>query len=241
MMRTGYRQERKPRWKVAAVVLLIHVVVITGLVRAFTPDLATTVARSVTRAFTISAEPPRPEASPSPAPGRTQQIEGAAAPAGRKADPRPVAAPRASVVIRPTQAPPVAGKGAEDAAGAAVAGEGTGAAGIGSGTGAGLGGEGAGGGGGGFPTVKIAGDINSAKDYARRGRDLRVGASVTIDLRVGTDGRVVACRVVQSSPDPEADRVTCDLATRRFRFRPARDTTGKTVEATYRWRQRWFY
>lgn len=243
MRRSGYRQERKPRWKVVAVVLLIHVAVIAGLMRAFTPDLATSVAGSVTRAFTIAAEPPpSPEPSPSPAPDKSvPRAEGAAAPAGRKADPRPVAAPVATVVIRPTQAPPVAGKGAENAAGAAAAGDGSGAAGIGSGTGAGSGGEGSGGGGGSSPTVKIAGDINSAKDYPRRSRDLRVGASVTIDLTVGTDGRVTGCRVVQPSPDPEADRVTCELATRRFRFRAAKDTTGKTVEATYRWRQRWFY
>lgn len=242
MTRTGYRQERRPRWKVAAVVLLMHVVVIAGLVRAFTPDLATKVARTVTQAFTIPAEPPSPEPSPLPASGRAAPREqGHAAPPGRKAAPKPVAAPRAPVVIRPTQAPPIAGKGAENAAGAAAAGEGTGAAGLGSGTGAGSGGEGAGGGGGSSPTVKIAGDINSARDYPRAGRDLRVGSSVTIDLRVGTDGRVVACRVVQPSPDPEADRVTCDLATRRFRFRPGKDTTGKPVEATFRWRQRWFY
>ncbi|EZP83639.1 TonB-like protein [Novosphingobium resinovorum] len=242
MMRSGYRQEHKPRWKIAAVVLLIHVVVIAGLVRAFTPDLAAQVARSVTRAFTIAAEPPPPPAPvPSSAPSSAApREEGAAAAAGRKADPRPVPAPRTPVVVRPAQAPPVAGKGAENAAGATVQGEGTGASGFGSGTGAGAGGDGTGGGGA-SPTVKVAGDINSAKDYPRATRDLRVGASVTIDLRVGTDGRVAACRIVQPSPDPEADRITCDLAMRRFRFRPAKDTGGKTVEAIYRWRQRWFY
>jgi protein TonB len=73
--------------------------------------------------------------------------EGAAAAAGRKADPRPVPAPRTPVVVRPAQAPPVAGKGAENAAGATVQGEGTGASGFGSGTGAGAGGDGTGGGG----------------------------------------------------------------------------------------------
>ncbi|WP_245892858.1 TonB family protein [Novosphingobium guangzhouense] len=89
--------------------------------------------------------------------------------------------------------------------------------------------------------MKIAGDINSARDYPRAGRDLRVGASVTIDLTVGRDGRVTSCRVIQPSPDPQADRITCDLATRRFRFRPATDSGGNQVEALYRWRQRWFY
>lgn len=244
--RTGYRQDGGRRWVIVAAVLLIHVAAVVGLVRAFTPDFAADVARSVTRAFTISAEhpvpsPPVPSASPEPVSAGPRD-EGAAAAAGRKATPRPVAAPTAPVVIRPTQAPPIAaGEGLEDAAGAAVQGEGTGAAGAGSGTGSGLGGDGTGAGGSASPTVKIAGDINSARDYPRTGRDLRAGTSVTIDLRVGIDGRVASCRVVRPSPDSEADRVTCDLATRRFRFRPAKDPKGNTVEAVYRWRQRWFY
>ncbi|WP_232495961.1 TonB family protein [Novosphingobium kaempferiae] len=236
------RPRRPPRWGIAALVLFMHVVVVAGLVRAFTPDLAQQVVRSVTQAFTIEATPPTPpEPSPSPkaAPAPPQK-EGAAGAPGRKATPRDIAVPRAPVVVRPTQAPPVAGQGTQDAAGAAAQGEGTGASGSGTGTGSGAGGAGTGGGGG-APTVKIAGDINSAKDYPRDTRELRIGASVVIDLSVATDGHVSACRVVQPSPDSEADRITCRLATKRFRFRPAKDGSGNPVEAVYRWRQRWFY
>jgi protein TonB len=63
---------------------------------------------------------------------------------------------------------------------------------------------------------------------------------VAVALTVGTDGRVVGCRVLRPSRDPEADRITCALATARFRFRPARDATGNPVESVYGWQQRWF-
>lgn len=225
--------------------LLIHLAIIAGLVRAFTPEFAAEAVRSVTQAFSVELNPPpapKPEPEPAaPASSAAPREEGAAGAPGRKADPRPVAAPKAPLVIHPTQAPPVAGQGKADAAGASAEGQGSGASGTGGGTGAGSGGSGTGGGGAGAPTVKISGEINSAKDYPRKTRDLRIGASVTIDLAVGTDGRVTGCRVVQPSPDPQADSVTCRLAQQRFRFRPARDAAGLPVTAVFRWRQRWFY
>ena len=244
MTQADFRMDRRKRWGIAATVLLIHVVVVAALIRAFTPDFATDVVRTMTQAFTVTPEPPapEPEASTSPAPSvAPPDKEGAAGAAGRKAKPREVAAPKAKIVVKPTQAPPVAGVGDENASGAKTEGEGSGASGSGLGTGAGASGTGQGGGGQAAPTVKIKGDINSAKDYPRSSRDRRIGASVTIDLTVGTDGRVKACRIVQPSPDPVADRITCELATKRFRFRPALDNAGRPIEAVYRWRQRWFY
>jgi protein TonB len=238
------RPQARPRWGVKAVVLLMHILVVAGLIRAFTPDFVARVSRSVTQAFTIEAPLPP---SPTPAPSTQSpssaapRDEGVAAAAGRRADPREAAVPPAKVIVRPTQAPPVPGQGRENAAGAAAQGEGTGASGSGLGTGAGRRGAGQGGGGRSSPTVKIAGDINSARDYPRAGRDRRIGSSVIIDISVGKDGRVSECRVVQPSGDPEADRITCALATQRFRFRPALDNEGNPVEAVFRWRQRWFY
>ncbi|KHK93078.1 TonB family protein [Novosphingobium malaysiense] len=244
MTQADLRMDRRKRWAVAGAVLLIHVVLVAALIRAFTPDFAATVVRTMTQAFTVTSEPPEPEPAPSPSPAPSvapPKKEGAAGAPAKKAKPREVAAPQAKVAIKPTQAPPVAGEGDENASGAREAGEGTGASGAGAGTGAGTGGAGQGGGGQAAPTVKISGDINSARDYPRASRDLRVGSSVTIDLTVGADGRVKACRVVRPSPDPAADRITCELATKRFRFRPARNSAGQPIEAIYRWRQRWFY
>lgn len=243
--RNGPRNGHRPHWLVGGVVLLLHVVVILGLIRAFTPDFAAQAVRAVTQVFDVPLPSP-------PAPKVVEEVnlkletkvapkdEGQSGAAGRKASPREVSAPKAQIVITPSRAPPITGNGLENASGAVAEGEGTGAAGNGTGTGAGRAGAGNGGGGGSSPTVKIFGDINSAKDYPRESRNLRMGASVIIDLTVGADGRVHNCRIVQPSPDPSADRITCQLASQRFRFKPARNASGAAVEAVYRWRQRWF-
>lgn len=240
---------RRPRWGVAAVVALLHVILGVALVRAFTPDLAASVVRSVTTAFDIPVAPPSPPPPPPPPPAPASSpaaAQGAQGAAGKHARPRPVAAPSARVVVKPTQAPPVAGTGRENAAGAASAGAAAGASGSGAGSGSGASGSGQGAGGDGTgggraaPTVKIAGDINSARDYPRGSREKRLGQSVTIELAIDREGRVSSCRVVQASPDATADRITCDLAKKRFRFRPALDRAGTPIPAVYRWRQRWF-
>ncbi|MBC2666879.1 TonB family protein, partial [Novosphingobium flavum] len=130
--------------------------------------------------------------------------------------------------------------GAADRSGARDAGAGTGAGGAGTGPGSGGAGSGSGSGGG-AKAVKIAGEINSARDYPAASRDLRIGGNVIVALTVGTDGRVSACRVVRASRDSEADAITCRLATERFRFRPASDGAGNPVVSVYGWQQRWFY
>lgn len=231
---------RRIRWGVVALVVVLHLLAIAALVRAFTPEIAENIVGSITTAFDIPLDPPRP-ALPKPEPTRkpaTPREEGDAGAPGRKASPRETAVPKAPIAVKPTEAPPVAGTGHENAAGATDKGEGTGASGQGTGLGAGAGGTGTGGGA--SKAVKIAGDISSARDYPRASRELRLGHQVVVVMRVGTDGRVKSCRVSQPSPDAEADRITCRLATERFRFRPARDGAGNAVEADYGWRQRWF-
>jgi protein TonB len=125
--------------------------------------------------------------------------------------------------------------------GASEQGGGAGADGEGTGSGSGRGGGGTGGVAVTRP-VKIAGDIDDARDYPAPpgGRQVRNGHSVTIAMIVGVDGRASDCRVISPSPDPAADRLTCELAVARFRFRPATDASGHPVPATYGWRQSWF-
>ena len=142
---------------------------------------------------------------------------------------------------RRTAAPQAASTGDANTSGARDQGEGTGAGGPGDGTGSGRGGQGAGG----IPVtgpVKIAGDINDARDYPTPpgGREVRRGTEVIVYMTVGMDGRASNCRVTKPSPDPEADRITCELAVKRFRFKPAQNADGEPVPATYGWRQRWF-
>lgn len=229
--------QRRTRLAVAVAVAALHVAAVALLVRAFAPSLEATVLRPVIEAFDVTVTPPpapQPQPQPRAAPSQTQ---GAAAPAGKKASPREVTAPKPPLVLATLAAPPVAGAGPADSAGAAEAGAGTGAGGNGQGTGAGGLGTG---GGGGTKAIKIAGDIVSARDYLPATRALRLGSAVTIALSVGIDGRVTACRVVRASRDPQADRITCQLATERFRFRPARDAAGQPVASVYGWQQRWF-
>lgn len=240
MTRPQISAPRRVRLGIFALVAAMHVVLLAVLVRAFTPQFAASVVEGVRRTVTVSVPaslPPEPSPSPSP---MEAEAEGAAAPPGRRATPREAAAPKPKIAIKPTQAPPVAGKGQENASGARDEGQGTGASGKGSGTGSGAGGSGQGGGAG-RPPVKIAGAINSARDYPRESRELRIGTEVIVALTIGVDGLVKACRVVRPSPDPQAGEITCRLATRRFRFRPAQDASGRPVEGVYGWRQRWFY
>lgn len=218
-------------------VLLAHVAIVAGLVRVFTPDLEQRVVRSAMQVFSIAAEPP--PSPPSPVPSSAPQSGGAAGAAGRKAVARETVVVPAPVVVRTMPAAPASGPGDETVSGSRESGTGTG--GVDAGGGPGAGGQGGGTGGGATPTVKIAGEINSARDYPRASRALRIGAFVVIDLAVGTDGRVASCRVSSPSPDPAADAVTCRLATQRFRFTPARNGAGEPVPAVYRWRQRWFH
>src|SRR4051812_42060177 len=55
-------------------------------------------------------------------------------------------------------------------------------------------------------------------------------ADLTIDLR----GDVSGCRIVQSTGHKVLDDATCDLITRRAKFKPSTDSDGKPVESTYR-------
>lgn len=233
---------RRPNGWVIAGVALIHIGLFYGLIRALAPGAVQTVENSVVAAFSVTVtapdEPPPlppPEAQPEP-------DESAQGDPGRDAVPAPVAAPTPAVRLREDPPTPRAtSTGTAPSSGAQQAGVGTGAAGSGQGTGSGRGGQGRGGIVATQP-VKISGDINAASDFPipPGGRRARLGNSVTVAMIVGVDGRARDCRVVRPSPDPQADAIVCRLALERFVFRPAIDTQGNPVPATYGWRQDWF-
>lgn len=226
----------RTRGLIAALVVMLHVVAVLALIRAFAPEFTAKVTDTVLSTFTVTVTTPPPRPPPPKVPDRS----GAAAEVGKRAVPREVAAPRPKIVIAARAMPPVAAKGPDNSAGARDVGHGTGGGGQGSGTGSGNGGNGQGGG---VITkaVKIAGEINSARDYPGASRDARIGDSVTIALTVGTNGRVSGCRIHRASRDPQADQITCRLASERFRFRPATNDQGHPVQSTFGWQQRWFY
>ncbi len=225
-----------PRTKVGAMVLvlLLHVGLFMAILYGFAPDFTNKVVDRVLRTITVTVTTPPPSPSPEPKPA------GASAEAGKKAVPREVKAvkPKQAVAKKTEPAPQETSSGNADTSGATNSGSGTGAGGPGSGTGSGAGGSGQGGGG--SALVKTAGEISAARDFSRRTRTLRAGHAVTVEMTVGADGRARSCRVVKSSPDPEADRIVCDLAEKRFRFRPKTDAAGNPVSARYRWQQRWW-
>ena len=217
-------------------VAALHVLAVLALIRAFAPDFSAKAVETVVSAFSVTVTTP----PPSPEPSKEPEKAGAAAEVGKKAVAKAVNAPKPKVAIAKVPAPKAASTGDANSSGSGDTGAGTGAGGQGTGTGSGTGGTGQGGG-----LIrkaeKIAGEINSARDYPRATRDFRIDGTVTIYMTVGTDGRARNCRVQRASRDAEADAITCRLAEARFRFRPATDAAGNPVESTYGWRQKWFY
>jgi len=236
---TRFAERRnRPRWGTLVLIVLAHVLVLMGLVRAFAPDFTASMLDKAASMVTVTVYTP-PPAEPSASPTSTKDEGGAGAEA-KKAKAKEVAVPPRPKP-KQTDAPRAASTGAANESGARGEGAGTGAGGPGEGMGSGRGGQGAGG----IPVtrpIKVAGDINDARDYPipPGGRGERKGTEVVIYMTVGVDGRASNCRVTKPSPDPVADRITCELAIKRFRFKPAVDANGEPVPSTYGWRQRWF-
>lgn len=180
---------------------------------------------------------PMKQPAPTPTPTPSTPAESApAAPPAKKAKAKPVAVPIPRIAIAsPTPAATVAGQGAQVSAGAALAGTGSGAGGQGAGTGAG------GAGGRTFPPVRVSGAL-SDRDYPGSSDGRAPGGTVAISFRVRNDGRVDSCRVVRSSGEELLDSLTCDLVEERFRYRPARDASGRSVDyslqTSFTWGQR---
>lgn len=224
------------------IVVLLHAAALIGLARAFAPDIFLPALEPELTAVTVTTLKPEPKPTPLPTPEAKPESGAQGAP-GRQAVARAAEAPPVALPLQPAvPIPTAASTGEANRSGAAAEGTGTGAGGLGSGTGSGYGGTG----GGGWvePTkpVHISGNINSAADYPtpRGGHRIRKGTFVIVHMTVGVDGRASNCRIATPSPDPEADRITCELALARFRFEPGRDSNGDPVPSTYGWRQRWF-
>lgn len=81
----------------------------------------------------------------------------------------------------------------------------------------------------------------SEDDYPDASRRAGEEGVTSVRVTVGTDGRVKACSVTNSSGFSRLDERACQIAERRWRFRPATEN-GQPVEATitrnYRWQLR---
>lgn len=229
---TGFvRQRRRPRLWLIVLIVLLHLLALYGLARAFAPDMTQAVERSVMSAFTVTVTAPEEERQSEP-------DSGAAGDAGKKAVPRPVTAPVPKVAVRQdAPLPQASSTGSADSSGAREAGDGTGAAGSGTGTGSGNGGGGMGGGLASKPSV-ASGEVNSSRDFPvpEGGRQTRFGKSVTVVFTVTVDGRAQDCSVARSSADAATTARVCPLVIEQVRFNPARDAAGQAVEARYGYR-----
>ncbi|OZA91442.1 MAG: hypothetical protein B7X57_10250 [Erythrobacter sp. 34-65-8] len=225
---------RRPRPGTLVLIVLLHVLAIYGLGRAFAPDFTRSIERDVLSTFTVTIT------TSEDIPPETQQVpdEGAQGEQGRKAVPRPESAPEAKIPLRKDRpVPRTPAEGTANNSGAKEAGDGTGAAGQGDGTGSGRDGSGAGGAIATKPSVR-SGNLDQARDFPvpEGGRATRFGKSVTVVFTVGTDGTAKNCSVARSSVDPQTTGMVCDLVTRKIRFNPATTRDGTPVEARYGYR-----
>ena len=73
----------------------------------------------------------------------------------------------------------------------------------------------------------------SSDDYPA-GTDRRQEGRTAFVLEVDTDGRVGACRIVESSGSASLDQAACRVMRSRARFTPARNARGVAVPGQYR-------
>jgi protein TonB len=243
-------RENKERSASAAVVVLLHVL----LGYAFLTGLGFRVDRAVDeglKLFDVVEEPPPPVTPAQPHETRQKRKpkpkdpEGAASPPNKQNTPTEIVAPKPEIPVRsPIDAAPIAGQGTAPAAGAAqVVGPGTGRGGQGVGLGSGISGNGTGGGGGGGLAVHsrwISGRIHDS-DYPASAVRARQSGTVGLRFVVGPSGRVDRCTVTRSSGSGALDETTCRLILSRFRYRPARDFTGRPIAETIRGEHEWAF
>lgn len=234
----------KDRLIPAAGVLALHAALFYALLTGLAGQLVTAAGDRM-KVFDVAAPPPPPRIEEAPVPERSSaEAEGEAAPPNLRADPAPIAAPEPRIRIErppPVTAAPVAASGTAPSAGAAEQpGPGTGAGGMGNGLGSGGSGNGAGGGGRGAGARLVSGRIVNA-DFPRTASNAGAQGSVTAHLTIGTDGRVINCRVAKSSGNADLDATTCRLIRERFRYTPARDASGNAVTDLVGWRQDWWF
>jgi periplasmic protein TonB len=224
-------ESARRRYATIALVVLLHVVLLLGLIRAFAPEFVNSVAREVMASVTVTvatkpSEPPK-------APDRS----GEAAQPAKQAIPSAIKAPKPKAAIAKATAPIAASTGSANTSGATNAGVGTGASGQGNGTGAGNSGDGQGGGTSRKPSVR-SGELNQARDFPvpEGGRQARFGKSVTVHFTVTAQGEARDCKVAKSEVDAATTALVCPLVMRKIRFNPALRGDGISVEARYGYR-----
>ena len=197
----------------------------------------------------VMSQPSRPKPPPPP-PTRKQEerarssaAKGAPSARNLRNQAAQVIAPPITPLIQPPPVPTaiLAGTGSAAQTGASDRlGPGQGAGGFGNG----LGGGGRGSDGdGNDEAISRPEQIRGKLHFSDLPPDLRAthqGGELELAYRVGIDGRVSDCHITHSSGRPSLDRTTCDLITKRFRFRPARNARGEPVAGYIIERHGWY-
>ncbi len=89
------------------------------------------------------------------------------------------------------------------------------------------------------PIPQYAENWGSTNDYPSRAlREGREGIAF-YEVTVGMDGRVISCRIAQTSGHADLDESTCRNVSRRGRFNPALDLSGKLIEGVWAGQTKW--
>ena len=195
--------------------------------------------QSVLKVFDVTSAPPPPPPPP-PQPVQRRPKQGAAAPRNIKSQATPVVAPKPRIQVPPvpviaaTETPrqgTQATQGASDVHGRGTGAGGTGT-GAGSGTGAGTGGDAI------AERAHLISPPLSSRDFPpEMEQRLASGAAPFVMFTVLPNGRVMNCRIYQSSGDPGLDSATCALVISRFVYRPAFNRRGEPVASEMAYRQ----
>jgi TonB family protein len=88
------------------------------------------------------------------------------------------------------------------------------------------------------PPVHRSGTITN-EDYPAAAIRSGEEGTTTIRMEITAEGRVDQCAIVRASGSAVLDQATCALATRRFRFSPALDVSGRPVRGQATRSVRW--
>jgi TonB family protein len=88
------------------------------------------------------------------------------------------------------------------------------------------------------PKAELAA-IFSTEDYPYEAYSRGKGGTVGVLFWIEATGRVSNCEVIESSAAPVLEKTTCDVLTKRAKYNPAKDATGRAVRAPSFSRVRW--
>ena len=88
------------------------------------------------------------------------------------------------------------------------------------------------------PRADVLGYVR-AEDYPAEAIRDKASGTAEFMVTVGADGRAGNCRVMRSAGHAALDATTCAIVVRRVRFEPARNASGKAIEAPFFTRISW--